>query len=852
MRAVLMAGGSGTRLRPLTCDMPKPMVSVLNRPITEHILNLLKRHDIREVIATLHYLPDVIREHFGDGSDFGVNMMYVVEEDQPLGTAGCVKNVESLLNSTFLVISGDSITDFDLTAAIKFHRAKKSQATLILRRVSDPMAFGVVITDEEDRIKRFLEKPSTSEVFSDTVNTGIYILEPEVLNFLPVNQPSDFSNDLFPLLLAKNVPMYGYIASGYWCDIGSLDAYRQAQYDAIRGRVHLDMDYVQLRTGLWIGKHTVISPTVQIEPPVLIGSNCAIGDRTKISAGTIIGDRVTIGADCDLQRPIVGNSAMIAEECHLWACTISRNVRVSRRAHVMEGAVVGSNSVIGEEARVFPNVRIWPSKHVEAGATLTTNLIWGAMASRNLFGQYSVSGLANVDITPEFAVKLGAAYGATLRPNSHVMVSRDQRTICRMLTRSLISGLMSVGINVENLEATAIPISRFIAPSLGVVGGIHVRVHPDRNDCVTIEFLDSNGININKATEKKIEGTFFKEDFRRARIEEIGEISYPTRVLDYYNTGFAKNIDVESIRFSDCKKIVIDYVYAVSGAVLPRILGKFSTDVVVLNASLNEVAPAPVDREKMLTQLTDVVKAVRANFGVQVFANGEKFILIDELGKPIRDEILTGLMVEMALMSQYGGTIVVPVSASGMVELIAERHAGKVIRTRANPTALMATCHSHEGVVLGGSAEMGFIFPQLHPGFDAMFSIAKIMEWITLQKRSLSQVRLHLPRCHFRKQLVRCPWSIKGTLMRHLVESYGREKVELIDGVKVFYSDFDWVLVLPDASDPLVHVFANGFDTPFSNGQAWAEQHLQDVCSHIEGFCKLQIALSKDSVLLDN
>lgn len=852
MRAVLMAGGSGTRLRPLTCDLPKPMVSVLNRPITEHILNLLKHHGIREVIATLHYLPDVIREHFGDGSDFGVNMMYVVEEDQPLGTSGCVKNVESLLDSTFLVISGDSITDFDLTAAIKFHRAKKSQATLILRRVSDPMAFGVVITDEEDHIQRFLEKPSMSEVFSDTVNTGIYILEPEVLNFLPANEPSDFSNDLFPLLLAKGVPMYGYIANGYWRDIGSLEAYRQAQYDAIRGRVHLDLDYVQLRTGLWIGKHTNISPTVQIEPPVLIGSNCSIGDRTKISAGTVIGDRVTIGSDCDLQRPIIGNSAMISEECHLWACTISRNVRISRRVHVMEGAVVGSNSVIGEEARVFPNVRIWPSKHVEAGATLTTNLIWGAMASRNLFGQHSVSGLANIDITPEFAVKLGAAYGATLHPDSHVMVSRDQRTICRMLTRSLISGLMSVGINVENLEATAIPISRFSAPSLGVVGGIHVRVHPDRNDFVMIEFLDANGININKAMEKKIEGTFFKEDFRRAKIEEIGEISYPTRILDYYNSGFAKNIDVEAIRYSDCKKIVIDYVYAVSGAVLPRILGKFSTDVVVLNASLNEIAPAPVDREKMLTQLTDVVKAVRANFGVQVFANGEKFILIDESGKPIRDEILTGLMMEMALESHEGGTVVVPVSASSMVELIAEKHGGKVIRTRANPTALMATCHSTEGVVLGGSAEMGFIFPQLHPGFDAMFSIAKIMEWITLQKRSLSQVRSHLPRCHFRQQTVRCPWSIKGTLMRHLVESYGHERMELIDGVKIFYSDHDWVLVLPDAGDPIVHVFSNGFDTALSNGQAWAEHQLQEVCSHIEGFCKLQIALSKDSVLLDN
>ncbi|WP_219725151.1 nucleotidyltransferase family protein, partial [Fischerella thermalis] len=171
MRAVLMAGGSGTRLRPLTCDLPKPMVPILNRPIAEHIINLLKRHGITEVVATLHYLPDALRDYFQDGSDFGVQITYSVEEDQPLGTAGCVKNIAELLDETFLVISGDSITDFDLTAAIEFHKQKKSKATLILTRVPNPIEFGVVITDENDRICRFLEKPSTSEIFSDTVNT---------------------------------------------------------------------------------------------------------------------------------------------------------------------------------------------------------------------------------------------------------------------------------------------------------------------------------------------------------------------------------------------------------------------------------------------------------------------------------------------------------------------------------------------------------------------------------------------------------------------------------------------------------------------------------------------------------
>jgi len=852
MRAVLMAGGTGTRLRPLTCDLPKPMVSILNRPITEHILNLLKRHGIKEVIATLHYLPDQIRDYFGEGTDFDVSMKYVVEEDRPLGTAGCVKNVEDLIDGTFLVISGDSITDFDLTAAIKFHKDKGSLATLILRRVGEPMAFGVVITDEQHRIQRFLEKPSTSEVFSDTVNTGIYILEPEVLAHLAPKTPSDFSQDLFPLLLAKSIPMYGYIADGYWCDIGSLEAYRQAQYDAIRGRVQLDLGYVQLRTGIWVGQHTIIDPTAQIEAPALVGDNCSIGARVSISAGTIIGDHVTIGADCDLQRPIICNGVVVGEESHLWACTISRNCRISRRSHVMEGSIIGSNCVVGEEARICPNVRIWPSKKVEAGATLNTNLIWGSVATRNLFGLRGVSGLANVDITPEFAVKLGAAYGATLNPGAQVMVSRDQRTICRMISRSLTSGLMSVGVNIQNLEATAIPISRFIAPSLSVDGGIHVRLHPDKNDHVLIEFLDSNGINIGKNLEKKIESTYFKEDFRRARIEEIGEISYPSRIFDYYNSGFAQHLNIEAIRNSPCKRIVIDYVYAVSGAVLPRILGKFSSDVIVLNASLNEMAPNPSDHERMLGQLGNVVTALKANFGVQVFANGEKFVLIDETGYPIRGELLTGMMIDMALAANPRGTVVVPVSAASIVEQIAAKYEGRVIRTKSNPTAVMMACHQTENAIFGGSAEMGFILPQLHPGFDAMFSIAKIIEWLTIQERSVSEVRLSLPKFYHRSQVIRCPWSVKGALMRNLVESFDRKKIELVDGVKIFYSPHEWTLILPDASDPVVQIFANGIDDFDRDGQEWVDLHIHELRDHIESFCKLQVALSKDTTILDN
>ncbi|MEQ8539701.1 MAG: mannose-1-phosphate guanyltransferase [Coleofasciculus sp. D1-CHI-01] len=837
MRAVLMAGGSGTRLRPLTCDLPKPMVPVLNRPIAEHIINLLKRHNITEVIATLYYLPDVMRDYFQDGSDFGVQMTYAVEEEQPLGTAGCVKNIAELLDDTFIVISGDSITDFDLKAAIEFHKSRKSKATIVLYRVPNPVEFGVVITDEQMRIRRFLEKPSTSEIFSDTVNTGTYILEPSVLDYLPENTESDFSKDLFPLLLDKGEPMYGFVADGYWCDVGHLDAYRESHYDALDRKVEIDFAYEERRSGLWVGQNTSIDPTVKIETPALIGSNCRIGPGVNIEAGTVIGDNVSVGAYADLKRPILWNGSIIGDEVHLRACVISRGTRVDRRAHVLEGAVVGSLSTVGEEAQISPSVRVWPSKKIESGAMLNMNLIWGSTAQRNLFGQRGVQGLANIDITPEFAVKLGAAYGSTLKPGSQITVSRDQRSISRMVSRSLIAGLMSVGIHVQNLEATAIPIARLVVPTLAVIGGIHVRVHPDRPDYILIEIFDSHGINISKAKEKKIEGAYFKEDLRRSPIPEIGNVNYPSQLLDLYSVGFERHLNVQAIRNSGAK-LVIDYAYAVSGAVLPVLLAKFGCDAVVLNASLNQMSLSADEREGLLTQLGQVVEALKGNFGVQVSANGEQLILVDESGMPVRGETLTALMVSVMLTAHPRSTVVVPVHTSSAVEQIARRHDGRVIRTKANPAALMEASQTNPNVVLGGSEEMGFIFPQLHPGFDAMFCIAKLIEMLTIQERSLGQIKSELPRVCHKTYTMRCPWTVKGALMRHLVETHANDDLELIDGVKIVDRHTDsWVLILPDAGEPLVHVFAN------SDDRNWVDENLRKYRTYVQEFIEQEQGL---------
>ena len=831
MRAVLMAGGSGTRLRPLTCDLPKPMVPVLNRPIAEHIINLLKRNNITEIIATLYYLPDVMRDYFQDGSDFGVEMTYAVEEEQPLGTAGSVKNIQQWLDDTFITISGDAITDFDLQAAIAFHREKKSKATLILTRVPNPVEFGVVITDEDGKINRFLEKPSLSEIFSDTVNTGTYILEPEVLDYLPENEESDFSKDLFPLLLEKGEPIYGYIAEGYWCDVGHLEAYREAQYDGLAKKVKLNFPYREKSVGIWIGSNTYIDSSTVIETPALIGDNCRIGARVKIEAGTVIGDNVTIGTDADLKRPIIWNGATVGDEAHLRACIISRGTRIDRRAQALEGAVVGALSIVGEEAQIAPGVRVWPSKRIESGAVLNINLIWGNTAQRHLFGPRGVSGLANVDLTPEFVVKLGASYGSTLKLGSTVIVSRDQRSVSRMVSRAIIAGLMSAGIDVQNLEATAIPIARTMMTNLmDVSGGIHIRLEPDRPDYLLIEFFDRQGISISKSQEKKIEGTYFKEDLRRVSIQEIGGVSYPSGIADTYSRTFEKYINIEAVRNSG-SKIVIDYVYAVSGAILPQLLAKFGCDAVVLNASLKQTAISATQKEVLLDQLGQVVEALGANFGVQVSANGEQFILVDEAGLPIRGEALTALMVNTIFTANPRSTVVVPVHSSSAVEEIARRHDGNVIRTKVNPTALMEASQDNPNVVLGGNSDMGFIFPQLHPGFDAMFSIAKLIEMLTIQERSLADIRHDLPNICYKSYSIRCPWKVKGSLMRHLVETHPTENLELIDGVKIVTPQNDnWILILPDAGEPLVHIYANSRD------RNWVEEQLAMYRQQVQSF----------------
>ena len=286
MKAVVMAGGEGSRLRPLTIGRPKPMVPVVNKPVMAHILDLLKRYGITEVIVTVQYMADVIQDFFGNGQGLDMRIEYAIEEI-PLGTAGSVKNAEPFLSKDepFLIISGDALTDINLQDVINFHEEHNAVVTITLYRVPNPLEYGVIITDPDGRITQFQEKPSWGEVISDTVNTGIYVVDPSVLSLIEPGKPVDWSKDVFPKLLEEGKPMYGRVASGYWCDIGNVQEYMRASFDLLAGKVDLGPLGEHIGGNIWVGENVEIAPDAQLYGPIYLGTEVKIKGGVTIHGG---------------------------------------------------------------------------------------------------------------------------------------------------------------------------------------------------------------------------------------------------------------------------------------------------------------------------------------------------------------------------------------------------------------------------------------------------------------------------------------------------------------------------------------------------------------------------------------
>jgi mannose-1-phosphate guanylyltransferase/phosphomannomutase len=818
MKAVVMAGGEGSRLRPLTMARPKPMVPVVNKPVICHILDLLKRHGITEIVITLQYLANVIQDYFGDGEALGMRIHYSVEE-APLGTAGSVKNAQEYLDETFLVISGDALTDINLSEVIEFHKAKRALATLTLYRVPNPLEYGVVITDAEGRIRQFLEKPSWGEVFSDTINTGIYVLEPQVLNYFERGRPFDFSQDLFPLLLKNNDPLYGYVAAGYWCDVGNLQEYVQANADILAGRVKVEPIGHHLGGGIWGEEDVEIAPDAQLYGPVYLGRGCKVKGGVIVRGPSVLREYVILDSRANVERSIIWRNSYIGEGAEVRGAIICRQCTLKSNSVVFEGAVLGDGGVVGRGAIIHPNVKIWPDKEVEPGAIVKTSIIWGSRGRRVLFGRYGVTGLVNVDLTPEFAAKLGASYGSTLPKGATVTMNRDPHRTPRMIKRAMISGLPSAGINVWDIRAVPIPVARYITRASGAAGGVHVRLSPFDSRTVDIKFFDRRGMDVDRNVERKIENSFFREDFRRVYLDDIGTIAEPGQAIERYIQGFMQAIDVEAVRRA-AFRIVVDYAHATTSLVLPQIFNKLGCQVVAINAAIDETKMSipSQEMEDGIRQLSVICQPLQADLGVRLDVGGERIFLVDDQGQILPGITSLAAVASLVLQAKGGAQIAVPITQPRIFESLASRHGGNVIRIKAEPQALMVAA-TKEGVALAGDGYGSFVFPQFQPVVDGLMAIAKILELLATQKVALSEVVRSLPPYYIARAKVPCPWEMKGRVMRLLSEQYKEAKTRQIDGIRLDLGE-EWVLVLPDADRPLFQIFAESTTPEQASGLA--------------------------------
>ncbi len=829
LQAVIMAGGEGSRLRPLTSNLPKPMLPVGNRPMMEHIVRLLARHGVTDVVATVQFLSSIIRNYFVDGSELGVAMSYATEE-VPMGTAGSVLGARELLEGTFLVISGDALTDLDLTEVVMAHAARAAAATLVLKRMQDPLEFGIVMTNDNGRIERFLEKPTWGQVFSDTINTGIYVLEPEVLDLIPAGGAFDFSSELFPLMLDKGLPLYGHITDAYWADVGTTDAYLEAGRDVLDRSVAVDLPGFELQPGVCVGDGAEIDPDAQLVGP------CLIGDNSRIGAGAVIGPYATLGANvivaegASVAHGVVMDRAHLAGTAHVRGGILGRGAALHKGATIEERSVVGDDVTVGQGALIKAGVKIYPSREVEAAAIVTQSVVRERRATRHLFGERGVAGLVNVGVTPQVAVRLGLAYGTSLPRGSVIVAGRDTSRAARTMKRAVIVGLNSAGVTCRDLELIPLPITRFTVRNGHAGGGISVRTSPGNLEEVEIRLFDSDGADLPAPLQRKIERIFFREEYRRPPTKGLGELEFPAHVVGQYSTGLLRALDLDAIRAGGLK-VVVDYAFGPASLVGPSLVGRLGCDVLSVNAFTDEHRPVLVaeDLARLLAALASQVRASASNLGVLLEPGGDIAHLVDDKGRLVSHERALMLFLRHESARSHGG-VAVPVSCPSLCERLALAGGASLQWTPTAAPALMARAAAPD-VGFAGNDEGLLLFPAHMPAPDALMTFGKALEVVAQAKRPLSALLDELPSTHVARRDVRAPWERKGTVMREIASSAAPGRLLLLDGVKVIEDD-RWALVIPYPDEPLCRIWAEA--PSVSEAEALADHYARRVTAIVE------------------
>ncbi len=813
IKAVMMAGGFGTRIQPLTNSVPKPMLPVVNLPMMEHTLRRLKEIGVDEIVILLYFKPEVIKKHFGDGSDWGVTIHYVLPDDD-YGTAGAVGFAREYLDTTFMIVSGDLVTDFDFEKIVEYHRQKRSRLTITLTSVENPLQFGVVIANDDGKIEKFLEKPSWGEVFSDTINTGIYLIEPEILDYIPVGENFDFAKDLFPLLMKEGIDLMGYNAKGYWRDVGNPDSYREVHEDILNERLNFRIPgrRVDYPDGtLWLTGESELNPSVEILGNVVIGNNVKIGKGSKLN-NCAIGDNVTMGEECKIRNSILWHDIEIGNRFVLDNGVICNDNVIGDGVTAKAGLILAEGCKVGKLARFEQDVTIWPHKEIEPAAIVSHNLILGSRYKNSIFENGSVVGKSNAELSCEMVTKLAEAFAAELPVGATVTVGRDHDKASRMLKRAFLGGLLSAGVNVVDLKAVPPAVLRYSISENGLSsGGAYFRRNLSDSSLSEVNFYNEAGLRLDSNTSKSVEKSFFNEKFRRVDFSKIGEIHESLHFQECrdYRTAILTHIDQKVLR-SKSLRIAVDMMHGITADVFPEILNDLGIDAITLNAHSTSKPLPPVEqmRKRSESDLKRIVTSLSLDAGFIIFSSGQRMELISDTGEAY--DKIRGLATVLWLLDleaqRLGRTMKVflPTWAPDCIRyehLRIERGAYHSFKPeKLKEYDLLATIDGN------------FAFTEFQLHRDAMYATLKILELMVRHDVRLSEIGTRLATFHYRTERVECPQSLKGKMMRKFLEYAKGKKSSSADGVKIWEGENDWVLMIPDQYGEHLNLYIQAHD----------------------------------------
>ncbi|PHS38961.1 MAG: mannose-1-phosphate guanyltransferase [Sulfurovum sp.] len=824
MKAVVMAGGFGTRIQPLTNSRPKPMLPVVNRPMMENTMITLRDLGITDFIVLLYFKPEVIQDYFGDGSKFGMNITYVVPDDD-YGTAGAVKLAqEHIADDNFIIISGDLVTDFDFQKIFDYHKEKGSKLTITLTSVENPLEFGVVIANEEGKIEKFLEKPSWGEVFSDTINTGIYIIEPEILDYIPKGDNFDFAKDLFPLLMKEGVELIAGNASGYWRDVGNPDSYREAHEDIMSGRVNFKIPGTMRKYPdgiLYSDEPYTLDEGIEIIGTVVLGKNVSIGERSKLK-NTVISDNVKIGKDSKISNTVIWENVTIGKGSKIDNSVICNNNIIGRNSKMTAGIILAEGCEIGELVTVEKDVTIWPDKKIEDAAIVSTNVILGSRYKNSIFEDGMVVGKSNVELSCEMAGKLAEAFAAQLPVGGTVLIARDHHKSSRMLKRAFVGGMLAAGINVIDLKSISSAVLRFnLSHNSDHVAGVYFKQVREDTTSTAITFYNDEALRINSDLSKKIEKAYFKEIFRRVDFSQIGKVIESQRIQECidYRKSMEESFKKRLFSCVECR-VAVDMMHGTSCEIFPFVLHDLGINNVIFNSyhDAHRLANFKSLIKDSTSDIEKVVKSLELDAGFLLYPYGQRLDIVCNEGDIL--SMQNSLQVVLALMNMEGTQenkkrVFLPTWAPDIIEyenLEIER--GK----HANFTYEQLKKYDLVATVDGN-----FAFTEFSVYRDSMYAMIKILEMLVKHDKKLSDLVEGVENFYYYETQLSCTQTLKGKMMRKFLE-YARDKrSSSADGVKIWINEKEWILMIPDQYRSHLNLYIQAVNE--ESGQAIFDQY---------------------------